>query len=180
MFGLRQRDSISCGPAVAVVAGGLLDPSYRSRFASGGADFADEQQRVHRLVNRVWPRRLGVTPLGMARALSVYLPYRWRLFRCRRDDLADVRAFVSRGRPVAMLLGNWIPRHWVLLVAATDDGFDCYEPSSGAVRPARADDIRHARLTGLGYPRPFAFVVPRGRSDARAPGPDQQRTAGDE
>lgn len=176
MFGLRQRDSISCGPAVAVVAGGLLDPSYRSQFASGGAEFADEQRRVHRLVNRVWPTRLGVTPVGMRRALSWFAPYRWRLFRGRRDRLADVRSAVAAGLPVAMLLGNVIPRHWVLMVAVDGDTFDCYEPSSGSIRPAAAADIRRGRLTGLGYPRPFAFVLPR---DAPA-GPDQQRAGGDD
>jgi len=29
---LRQRDTVTCGPAVAVVAGALLDPAYREKL----------------------------------------------------------------------------------------------------------------------------------------------------
>src|SRR6201999_3386460 len=121
---LRQRDGVTCGPTVAVVAGALLD-------RADGADlsdpewFADEQARVHAEVNRVWPRRLGTTPLGMARALTAHsvasgMRYRWRLFRGRRDALTDVRRAVDAGSPVAMLVGRLIPRHWVLIVEAAD------------------------------------------------------------
>jgi hypothetical protein len=158
--GLRQRDGISCGPCVAVVAGALLDPEY-GPVLSDGHRFADEQRRVHAAVNRVWPRRLGVTPVGMAHALSKHRPYRWRLFRGRSDELADVAAAVAAGRPVAMLIGNAIPRHWVLLAEVDADEFRCYEPSAGDVRQCRFDDIRAGRLQDLGFPRPFAFVLPK-------------------
>jgi deazaflavin-dependent oxidoreductase (nitroreductase family) len=60
-----------------------------------------------------------------------------------------------------MLIGRFIPRHWVLMVAAAEHELECYEPSSGQVRPVTVDAMRRSRLTGLGYPRPFAFVVPR-------------------
>src|SRR5688572_22931680 len=50
---LRQRDGVSCGPAVAVVAGALLDPAYRGELV-GPRWFAREQGRVHGRVNRVW------------------------------------------------------------------------------------------------------------------------------
>jgi hypothetical protein len=165
---LRQRDSISCGPTVAVVAGALMDPAYRASLtgAVGQAWFAKEQGRVHAEVNRMWPRRLGTTPTGMARALTTFgavhgVRYGWRLFRGRRDRLADVLREVDAGWPVAMLVGRFIPRHWVLIVGADDDVLRCYEPSSGEVRPAEVDALRQARLTGLAYRRPFAFVLPR-------------------
>jgi hypothetical protein len=174
---LLQRDGISCGPCVAVVAGAYLDPAYGT-VLSDGHRFAEEQRRVHAAVNRVWPRRLGLTPSGMAHALSKHRPYRWRLFRGRRDELADAAAAVASGRPVAMLIGRVIPRHWVLLVELVGDEFRCYEPSSGDIRPSRFDDIRRSRLVGLGFPRPFAFVLPHARgvspracSPARAPSP---------
>jgi hypothetical protein len=162
---LRQRDGVTCGPTVAVVAGALLDPG-RGAELSDPAWFADEQARVHALVNRVWPRRLGTTPAGMARALTAHssssgVRYRWRLFRGRRDTLSDVRHATDGGRPVAMLIGRFIPRHWVLIVDADARQWQCYEPSSGEVRPATVDAVRRSRLTGLGYPRPFAFVLPR-------------------
>ena len=75
---LRQRDGITCGPTVAVVAGALLDADYGAQLRSS-AWFAAEQGRIHATVNLVWPRRLGTTPMGMARALSAHrVRYRWR------------------------------------------------------------------------------------------------------
>lgn len=165
---LRQRDGVTCGPSVAVMAGALLDPARHAALAepgSGAALFAAEQLRVHADVNRIWPRRLGTTPSGMARAITAMgatagVCYRWRLFRGRRDKLDDVLAAVGRDRPVAMLIGRGIPRHWVLIVAASDDALTCYEPSSGELRTVDVAAVRESRLTGLGFPRPFAFVVP--------------------
>jgi hypothetical protein len=165
---LIQRDGVTCGPAVAVVAGALLDPAYRAKLAGGGRAswFAGEQGRVHQVVNRVWPRRLGTTPMGVARAITEHsarrgVRYRWRLCRGRRDGLADVLAAVDAHWPVAMLLGNLVPRHWVLIVERSGDELRCYEPSSGAVLPVDVAAVRGARLGGLGFPRAFAFVLPK-------------------
>jgi hypothetical protein len=162
---LRQRDGITCGPTVAVVAGALLDKGQQANL-SDRAWFDREQARVHAQVNRVWPRRLGTTPTGMARALSGHsvasgVRYRWRLFRGRRDSLSDVSRSVDAGLPVAMLIGRFVPRHWVLIVEAAGQRWQCYEPSSGEVRSVEVDAVRRSRLSGLGYPRPFAFVLPR-------------------
>jgi hypothetical protein len=162
---LRQRDGVTCGPTVAVVAGALLNPGHGAEL-SDPAWFADEQARVHAEVNRVWPRRLGTTPTGMARALTAHsrgsgVRYRWRLFQGRLDRLADVRRAVEAGWPVAMLIGRFIPRHWVLIVEASALQWQCYEPSSGEVRSVEVAAVRRSRLSGLGYPRPFAFVLPR-------------------
>jgi hypothetical protein len=182
-LGLRQRDSTTCGPSVAVVAGALVDPAYeRSLTDTPGTPhtrgahqgwFDDEQLRVHAEVNRVWPRMLGTTPMGIARALTTRtevrgVKYRWRLFRGRRDRLTDVLSEVKAGWPVAMLVGRFIPRHWVLIVGAGGETLQCYEPSSGEVRPADIDAVRRSRLTGLGYQRPFAFVLPSRKAATRS------------
>src|ERR1700755_381886 len=108
---LRQRDSTTCGPTVAVVAGALVDPAYSKELAGSPHRFDDEQLRVHTEVNRVWPRMLGTTPMGIARALTTRtevrgVRYRWRLFRGRRDRLTDVCSEVEAGWPVAMLVGR--------------------------------------------------------------------------
>ena len=158
---LRQRDGVTCGPTVAVVAGALLG---READVCNSEWFADEQARVHAQMNRVWPRRLGTTPSGLARALTARacgVRYRWRLFRGRRDTLSDVQRALDAGWPVAMLVGRLIPRHWVLIVEATGPRWQCYEPSSGAVRTLAVDAVRRSRLGALGYPWPFAFVLPR-------------------
>jgi hypothetical protein len=100
----------------------------------------------------------------MARALNTHaaargVRYRWR-HAIRRDDLADVCAAVADGWPVAMLIGSAIPRHWVLLTELQGSVARCYEPSSGALVRVPLDAIRAARLQGLGFARPFAFVLP--------------------
>lgn len=164
----RQRDGFTCGPAVAVLAGSMLDPDYGPVLRDAGAGdawFAREQSRVHARANAVWPRRLGTTPAGMARALTERsrargVRYRWRWRRGRCDRLADVLTAVGDGWPVAVLIGGAIPRHWVLLLDIRGDRLRCYEPSCGATRPVSVDALRRARLSGLGYPRAFAFVLP--------------------
>jgi hypothetical protein len=164
---LRQRDGVSCGPAAAIVAGAVLDPDY-------GADltdptwFAREQGRVHAAANRVWPRALGTTPRGMASVISPHsvrhgVRYGWRLLR-RGDALADVRRAAAAGWPVAMLIGNVIPRHWVLIVECDGQTLRCYEPSSGDVPAVATAAVRDAELSVLGFPRAFAFVLPRYRA----------------
>ncbi len=165
---LRQQDGITCGPSVAVMAGALLDPQYRAALSGpdrGRAWFASEQRRVHAEVNRIWPRRLGTTPMGMTRALTAHstafgIRYGWRTFRGRRDRLADVLREVNDGWPVAMLIGSVIPRHWVLVVGAA--GVRCRATNRHRVKCGPPlGDIQRSRLTGLGYPRPFGFVLPR-------------------
>lgn len=163
-YALRQRDGISCGPTVAVVAAALLDDVYRRRLDDGPQWFAAEQGRVHREANRVWPRRLGMTPRGLAAAVTARsgVRYRWRLCRgllpMRVDTMSDVLAAVRAGHPAAMLVGRFIPRHWVLIVAVTGDRLRCFEPASGQIREVTVSAVADARLTGLGFPRPFAFV----------------------
>jgi hypothetical protein len=166
---LRQRDGVSCGPAVAVMAGAIVDPAYGAEMARVGRAGTDwEQGRVHRAANRIWPRGLGTTPRGIARAISAHsslrgVRYGWRLLPGRRAALADVERAVALDWPVAMLVGGLIPRHWVLVVDVVGDAWHCYEPSSGEVRPVTRAAVRDARCTGLGFPRAFAVVLPRGR-----------------
>ena len=161
---LTQRDGVTCGPSVAVVASALLNPV--SAKGLNRTWFHDEQGRVHAAVNRVWPRRYGTTPAGVARAITERsgVAYRWRLWRGRRDRLSDVLAAVDAGRPVAMLVGRIVPRHWVLIVGRDRmcrPGFvECYEPSSGRVRRVEIEAIRSATLTDVGFPRAYAFVLP--------------------
>ena len=158
---LRQRDGVTCGPSVAVMAGALLDDDYGAALKKETAQqwFAAEQGRVHRATNRVWPRALGTTPAGMARALTAHgRRYRWRPAVGHGVD--DVCAAVKAGFPVAMLIGNALPRHWVLLTEVDGQKVRCYEPGRGQLVDVTVRDIREARLKRLGYPRAYAFVLP--------------------
>lgn len=166
---LTQRDGVTCGPSVAVVACAILNPAYRDRL-TGRTWFDAEQRRVHDTVNRVWPQRYGTTPMGVARAISDAsgVRYRWRPWWGRRDRLADVLAALDGGLPVALLVGRIVPRHWVLLLSRDrvrhPGVLACYEPSSGQVRTVSLDAIRTATLTNVGFDRPYAFVLPSGSS----------------
>jgi hypothetical protein len=149
------------------MAGALLDPDYGAPLRSQGpqAWFDTEQARVHRAINVMWPRALGATPAGVAGAMSAHsaargVRYRWRPARCG-DPVSDVCAAVAAGWPVAMLIGAVLPRHWILLTAIAGTIVRCYEPSSGQLLDIPIDDIRRGRLSRLGFPRAFAFVVPR-------------------
>ena len=99
----RQRDGVTCGPSVAVMAGVLLDADYGAplRGARPQQWFDAEQGRVHSAVNMIWPRALGTTPAGMARALTVHsitrgVRYRWRP-AVTGDALSDVCEAVAAG-----------------------------------------------------------------------------------
>jgi hypothetical protein len=149
------------------MAGALIDAGYGAPLRSADPQpwFDAEQARVHRAINVVWPRALGASPAGLARAMTQHsascgVRYRWRPARCR-DRLTDVCDAVDTGWPVALLIGSVIPRHWVLLTEIDGAVLRCYEPSSGELRGVPIDDIRQARLAQLGFPRAFAFVTPR-------------------
>ena len=137
-----------------------MNAEYRRELQSADAQmwFHAEQGRVHRAANTLWPRALGTTPAGMARALSAHgTRYRWRP---AGRSLADVHDAVAAGWPVAMLIGAAVPRHWVLLTEIDRGTLRCYEPSSGQLVEVTVDDIRSGRLNVLGFPRAFAFVLP--------------------
>jgi hypothetical protein len=161
----RQRDGVSCGPSVAVMAGALIDTGYGAALRSADPQpwFDAEQARVHRAINVVWPHALGASPAGVARAITRHSVVRGVRYTSRPAlfGLADVCDAVDARWPVAMLIGSVIPRHWVLLTEIDGAVFRCYEPSSGSVVEIPIDDIRHGRLSRLGFPRAFAFVVPR-------------------
>jgi hypothetical protein len=161
---IRQTDGFTCGPTSALVACALLDPAYAAALDTTAAGLATEQHRIHRAANRIWPRKLGTTPWGVAAAISRHSArlgarYGWRRFRGRRDDLADVGAAVVTGWPVALLIGSAVPRHWVLLVERTESGFRAYNPASGRVDPVTLDELRRHTLR-LGFPRAYAVVLP--------------------
>jgi hypothetical protein len=163
---LRQRDPYSCGSAVLVVARAIFDTDFARSLAASASDRFEQAQSVaHRASNRMWPRFLGTTPWGLARVLTVYSGrrYRWRPLRPRfvaPRKLEQAIEAVDGGWPVPVLIGNWIPRHWVLLTERSGDEMSCYEPSSGSIVDLSLDDLRAGRVARLGFPKLQAVALP--------------------
>jgi hypothetical protein len=93
-------------------------------------------------------------------------PYRVRLVDdSSAADLADAiagtEAALAAGRPVPLLIGEFLPRHYVLALAAVDGRWRVYEPSSGEVRAVTPDQLRSRATTELlGWPRWHAVLLP--------------------
>lgn len=138
-------------------------PGFSARYDA-------RQKQVHRESAGLWPRALGTPPWGMVRWLRRNVPaagpYRVRLVDdLDARDVADVVEAVGvvlrAGRPVPLLVGPLIPRHYVMAVGLHEGGWKVYEPTSGQVRaldPARIG----ARTLGntLGFDRLHAAFLP--------------------
>jgi hypothetical protein len=155
--------------AAAGAAGAVTTASQTGIAPGFGARYDARQRLVHRQSNRFWPHALGTTPWGMTAWLRRYAPaagpYRVRLV----DDTsyADVSALLTEaggalaaGHPVPLLVGNLIPRHYVMALRVLPDGeWAVYEPSSGHVRALDVARVRARRL-GLGFDRLHAALLP--------------------
>jgi hypothetical protein len=65
------------------------------------------------------------------------------------------------GRPVPLLVGSFVPRHYVLALGADVDGWRVYEPTSGQVRALDPAAIGERRLAPvLGFDRLHAVLLP--------------------
>jgi hypothetical protein len=183
---LDQVDGTTCGSAVLVALAAWADPTELARLeavpaggqllAGGGFGhrYDARQKQVHRQTNRFWPQALGTTPWGAARWLRDHVPaagrYRVRLV----DDMspADVEALLtgvdaalSAGQPVPLVVGSFVPRHYVLALCrdggGAGDGWRVYEPTSGQVRLLARAAVRERRLAPvLGFDRLHAALLP--------------------
>lgn len=180
---LDQVDGTTCGSAVLVALAAWADPAELERLERGpgdgralfgagfGARFDARQKQVHRETNRFWPQALGTTPWGAVRWLHDHVPaagrHRVRLVDDTSaadvgDVLAAVGTVLATGRPVPLLVGSLVPRHWVLALGADDDAWRVYEPSAGEVRAVELDAVRRHRLAQVvGFDRLHAVLLPR-------------------
>jgi hypothetical protein len=157
---MRRLDG---GAAQAAVNGGAAP--VRTGF---GARYDARQRQVHRESTRFWPQALGTTPWGMVSWLRRHLPaagpYRVRLVD--DTDARDVAALVGAvgaalraGRPVPLLVGAFLPRHYVLATGLRDGRWTVYEPTTAELRAVDPAAIG-ARGLRLGFPRLHAALVP--------------------
>ena len=184
---LDQVDGTTCGSAVLVALAAWADPAELARLEAApaggqplaggpggfGSRYDARQKQVHRQTNRFWPQALGTTPWGAARWLRDHVPaagaYRVRLVddasAADVDDLlAAVDAALATGRPVPLVVGSFVPRHYVLALGADGergDGWRVYEPTSGQVRLLDLAAVRERRLAPvLGFDRLHAVLLP--------------------
>jgi hypothetical protein len=179
---LDQVDGTTCGSAVLVALAAWADPAALDRLEAAptdgpmpastgfGARYDAWQKQVHRQTNRFWPQALGTTPWGAARWLRDHVPAAGR-YRVRLVDdtssadvealLAAVDAALAAGRPVPLVVGSFVPRHYVLALRADGDGWRVYEPSSGQVRLLDRAAVGERRLAPvLGFDRLHAVLLP--------------------
>jgi hypothetical protein len=146
-----------------VEEGSLLDAGFGARFDA-------RQKQVHRETNRFWPQALGTTPWGAVRWLRDHVPAAGR-HRVRLVDdtsaadvarvVAHVEAALTAGRPVPLLVGSLVPRHYVLAVGVDAAGWRVYEPTSAQVRVLDLAALRERRLGPvLGFDRLHAVLLP--------------------
>jgi hypothetical protein len=190
---LDQVDGTTCGSAVLVALAAWADPAELDRLdgvpaasavvgakagivAGFGARYDERQRQVHRESTRFWPRALGTTPWGMVgwlrRNVAVAGPYRVRLVDDRSTADLDVvldavDLALAAGRPVPLLVGSWLPRHYCLALGRQDGAagrgreWRVYEPTSGQVRAMDPGLARRRCLRPvLGFDRLHAVLLP--------------------
>jgi hypothetical protein len=180
----RQYDGTSCGSTAIVVAHALTDPIFALRLTTGGDPDADadtgeqflarlkaEERRVHGTTNLVWPQLLGTPPWGVRDqmnqpAVGVGGRYQWTVVQDWVPGAADAvlrqaLLAVARGYPVPVLIGDLIPRHYLLLVGRTGVGALFYEPTKGAIVLVPESDLRHRDFSALGFGHLKGAVLPR-------------------
>lgn len=155
------------GGARGTVAGAAPATGVSAAFA---ARFDARQRQVHRESARFWPRALGTPPWGMVAWLRRNVPsagpYRVRLV----DDASSadltrvidaVEVALRVGRPVPLLVGPLVPRHYVMAVGLREGGWKVYEPTSGEIRALDPGLIRRRALAPvLGFDRLHATFLP--------------------
>jgi hypothetical protein len=168
---LDGDDSNGDDTAAAVTGSGVAAGARAGVAIGFGERFDARQREVHRQSTRFWPQALGTSPWGMVRWLRRHVPgagpYRVRLVddvsAADVDDaLAQARAALAAGRPVPLLVGALVPRHYVLALGVQGDGrWRVYEPTSGEVRALDLRLVRERRLAPvLGFDRLQALLLP--------------------
>jgi hypothetical protein len=138
-----------------------------------------EEQRIHdqstagKLGPFDYPQSIGTPPWGVADQLNQYggatgthYGSHWVDNTDDRDvgaALSNVEASVDSGQPVPVLIGDGVPRHYVLVVGHHGDALQIYEPTSGRTVTVSESDFRDgtpAFAQAVGYPNVQAVVTP--------------------
>jgi hypothetical protein len=152
----------------------MADPYYALYLTTGdstdrsvaGADqfqarLTAEEHRIHAATNRFWPQALGSTPLGMSAELNKYadaLGTRYHAQLADRSALTAAAEAAGNGYPVPVLIGNWIPRHYILLIGRAGDDLVYYEPGYATVGHLSVQAFERGDLSVIGFNHIYAVV----------------------
>jgi hypothetical protein len=180
---IRQVDGTTCGSASLLIARAYVDPVLAFDLTTGGdangddsgqafaQRFAKMQTDLHDQTNTLWPERFGTTPWAMADYLNDHsgelgAGYGWSV----TDDtdpasigtaLDQAVGAADRGQPVPLLVGDSIPRHYVLLLGHDGSDLIVYDPSGDVMRVSE-DDFRNGSMQGVGgWAHVQAVILPK-------------------
>jgi hypothetical protein len=186
---IRQYDDTTCGSAAVLAARTYLDPLYALYLTTGGRPgtaaesderflrrLRDEQQRIHDETDVLWPQAAGTPPWGLSERLNrdpaaLGSRYRWQpalpVAGADRAVLRQALTAANRGYPVPVLIGDVVPRHYVLLLRHDDAGAWFYEPTTAEMVVVRRRDLERRDFGRLGYPHLAGVILPSAEHDQK-------------
>ena len=169
---IGQYDDTTCGSAVLMAARMLIDPVYTFELTAARPlvrRLADEQRRIHAESGPLWPGAAGTPPWAMSDQMNrLDIPgvrYGWRMLPRMVPVVTGValhRALsaADRGYPVPLLIGDLVPRHYVLLLGRDATGAAVYDPGAGEIVRLPPADLARRDFGRLGFPRLLGVVLP--------------------
>jgi hypothetical protein len=177
---VQQVDNTSCGSMTVLMARAMTDPLYALYLTTGDstdraaasaeqfqARLTAEDHRIHDATNRFWPQGLGSTPAGLTTELNRHADALGTRYESRlvtgtggASALGDAARAATAGQPVPVLIGGWIPRHYVLLIGREGTDLLLYEPGYATVDRVNAQDFLDGKIDVLGFHHIYAVVTP--------------------
>ena len=177
---VQQTDDTTCGSMSILIARAMADPLYTLYLTTGDstapaaasgerfqARLAAEEQRIHDATNLFWPERLGSTPSGLSNELNRHADALGTRYEARLVSRAlgssavrDAVTAVDSAHPVPVLIGDWIPRHYVLLIGRDGGDLLFYEPTHAKVTRVSDEDFLKSNVDALGFQHVYAVITP--------------------
>jgi hypothetical protein len=177
---VQQTDNTSCGSMTILMARAIVDPLYALYLTTGDstvradasadqfqARLTAEDHRIHDATNRFWPQRLGSTPSGLTAELNRHADALGTRYESRpvtgtggKSALGDAVTAAGSGQPVPVLIGNLVPRHYILLIGREGSDLLLYEPGYATVDHINAQAFLDGKIDVLGFHHIYAVVTP--------------------
>ena len=177
---VEQTDDTTCGSMTVLMARAMTDPLYALYLTTGDSDdradarpeqfqarLTAEEHRIHAATNRFWPQRLGSTPGGVSSELNRHADALGGQYEPRlstgtggKSALADAVEAAGSGQPVPVLIGDWIPKHYILLIGSDGADLLVYEPGYATVDRINKQSFLNGKIDVAGFHHVYAVVTP--------------------